>query len=167
MPFDEEEDNLEPVKKIGLKQVSSRRSIFDNTPKKPSQEDFEKQVQDNQEKMMGYKQRAADLTVQFKKIIEDKTLSKNKNIFSKELEKEILTKMVNLAVEINNDPNEQEGMGSLSWITLLFKISLRQRDKINDLEYELSLLQKKLEPSELSKIISQEIERQQKENKNG
>lgn len=165
MPFDEE-DEVQASKKIGLKKVSSQKSIFDNIPKKPTQEDFDKQVTVSQEKMMGHKQKAAELALQFKKLVEDKTLPQNKNVFAQEIEREILTKMVQLAIDINNDPNEQEGMGSLSWITLLLKTILSQRDRINKLEYTLSLLEKKMEPSALSAQILKELSALDKDKKN-
>jgi len=158
MPFDEEEESVPQKPKIGLKNVSSQKSIFDSIPKKPSQEDFDKKVKEVQEKSNGYKQRAADLAINFKKLMEDKTLLQNKNIFATELERELLSKMIQLAVEINNDPNEQEGMGSLGWITLLFKTFFAQRDKINYLEYRLFQLEKKLEPANLSSLIEKELD---------
>lgn len=166
MPFDEDEP-IESPQKVTLKKVSSQKSIFDNMPKKPTQEEFSQKVASNQEKMATYKQKASELALQFKKIIEDKTLSQNKNIFALEVEKEVLSKMVQLAVDINNDPNEQEGMGSLTWITLLFKTVLSQRDRINNLEYNLSILEKKLEPSALSLQITKQLQALDKEKKNG
>lgn len=156
MPFDEEDDTPEPSK-VGLKNVSSQKSIFDNMPKKPSQEDFEKKVHQNQEKLSSYKNRAAELSSNYFKIINDKTLKQNKNIFVQDMEKELLTKMIQLAMEINNDPAEAEGMGSLTWIAQLFKLSLIQRDKINQLEYTLSQLEKKLDTNYLLTLISKEI----------
>ena len=145
MPFNEEEDLTPKVPKIGLKNVSSQKSIFDAKPKKPSQEDFDNKVQKIQETNSGYKAKAADLALQFRKLLEDKTLLQNKNVFARELEKEILTNMAELAIEINNDPHEQEGMGSLGWVILLLKTVLSQRDRINNLEYTISLLDKKIE----------------------
>lgn len=160
MPFDEEDDDslLDKSKKIGLKNVSTQKSMFDTMPKKPSQEDFEKKVQAVHQQAAAYKHKAAELAVQFKKMVEDKTLPENRNMFSIEMEREILSKMVQLAIDINNDPNEQEGMGSLSWITLLFKTILAQRDRINHVEYKLFQLEKKLEKNNLSFLIKQELQ---------
>jgi hypothetical protein len=158
MPFDEDDDVDSSSKKIGVKNVSTQKSIFESIPKKPSQEDFDRQVQSAQQKMAGYKQKTAELAIQFKKILEDKTLPENKNIFAVELEREVLSKMIELAIEINNDPNEQEGMGSLSWITFLFKNLLSQRDRINKLEYTIFQLEKKLDPKLLSALISKELQ---------
>lgn len=143
MPYDEEKEVIQPPpRSSGLKSNLDKSSMFNSIPKKPSLEDFEKNVNNTIEKNNTYKKIAADLTVQFKKIMEDKTLPQNKNILSQEYEKEILTKMVQLAIDINNDSNESEGMGSLGWIVLLFKTCMAQKDKINLLEYRMSLIEK-------------------------
>lgn len=167
MPFDEENESPSiKSSKIGLKNVSSQKSIFENMPKKPAPEEFEKQVQQIQNRSSDYKQRAAELAIQYRKILEDKTLHQNKNVFAVELEKEVITKMVQLAIEINNDSNEQEGMGSLGWITLLLKVILSQKDKINNLEYKVSLLERKLEPAYLSAQIIKELQSIDKKKEN-
>ena len=59
--------------------------------------------------------------------------------------------MIHLAVDINNDPNEQEGMGSLTWITLLFSACLSQRDRLNKLEYLTEQLGKKIDSMQVDK----------------
>lgn len=154
MPFDDDED-LDPVKpKTSVK--SQGKSIFDNMPKKPSVEVFEKEAIEANKKLEGYQERAKELASQFKKIMDDKTLSQNKNVFSSEIEKEIISKMINLAVEINSDENEIEGMGSVGWIALLLRYLLLQRDKINQLEYFNFNLENKIkEQSEtFNKVLS-------------
>ncbi len=165
MPFDEEEEK-DVAPKIGLRNVSSQKSIFEKIPKKPTAEDFDKKVKEIQERSSGYKQRAADLAISFKKMMEDKTLVQNRSIFTNELEREILGKMIQLAVEINNDPNEQEGMGSLGWITLLFKTVLSQRDRINNLEYKIFHLEKKIDSDSFSEKIIKQLQAIDKKNVN-
>lgn len=157
MPFEDDEIDIPENQKVKLKNVSAQKSMFDNIPKKPSQDEFQEKVKKAQDTNNNYKIRGAELASKFFKILNDKTLKQNKNIFAEELEKEILTEMIQLAAEINNDPNEQEGMGSLSWITLLLKTCFMQRDKINDLEYAVFQIQKKIEDKSLSEIISKEI----------
>jgi hypothetical protein len=146
MPFDEEDNDAPSTQsqKVGLKNVSTQKSIFDSMPKKPTQEEFDKKVKTVQEKASAHKSRAAELAVNFSKLLTDKTLPQNKNPFQKELEKEVVTQMVQLGIDINNDPNEQEGMGSMTWITLLLKICLSQKDRINQLEYSVSQMEKKI-----------------------
>ena len=152
MPFDEEDDK-DFIPKIGVK--TSGKSMFENKPKPPTQQEFQNQVQKSQDAASGYKNRAADLFIQFNKAMADKTLKQNRNMLSIEYEKEMLQNMLQLAVEINRDPNEQEGMGSLTWITLLFKTCLAQRDRLNDMEYALIMLQKKIDT--LSNVIKSEV----------
>jgi hypothetical protein len=157
MPFDEEDDNNQPSiqsQKVGLKNVSPQKSIFDSMPKKPTQEDLEKNVKKIQEKASHYKIKAAELATQFNKTMADKTLPQNKNLFQKDAERDLLGQMIQLAIDINNDGREQEGMGSLSWITLLLRTCFVQRDKINNLEYAVSQLEKKMEPAVLNDLIS-------------
>lgn len=145
MSFDDDYEELPDKKnKIGLKKVSSQESIFDNIPKKPSQNDLVEKVNNMTQKGDSFKARTADLAIKFKKIMEDKTLPQNKNIFAQDHEKEILSLILSLASEVNNDPNELEGMGSLSWIAQLFKTCLMQRDRINKIEYALFQLEKKI-----------------------
>jgi len=147
MPFDEEDQDTGPSehsKKIGLKKVSDQKSIFDNAPKKPTKEEFELKVKERQDRQTGYKQKAADLAVKFRRMMEDKTLVQNRSVFAKEIERDVLSEMIQLAMDINADPSEQEGMGSLSWITLLFKTCLSQRDRLNNLEFISEDLGKKI-----------------------
>jgi hypothetical protein len=162
MPSDK--DNPVPMQgpaeytpKSALKAQPGQKSMFDNRPKPQTPQEFQQKVQASQENISNYKKRAAELFVLFQRSMADKTLAQNRNVFNAETEKEMLQNMLQLAVEINNDPNEQEGMGSLTWITLLFKTCLAQRDRINELEYGMLVLQKKLEAPALSEIINKEI----------
>lgn len=158
MPFDEEEDNDQPsahAQKIGLKQVSTQKSIFDSMPKKQTPEEFTQKIKGQQDRGSSYKIKAADLAQQFSKMMSDKTLKQNKTIFQHEIEKELVVKMINLGIEINNDPGqEKDGMGSMAWIVLLFNTCLAQRDKLNVCEYALTQVDKKIEL-----VVSKEIQR--------
>jgi len=152
MPFDEEETKPSAQsKKIGLNKVSSQKSIFETAPKKPTPKEFEQKVQQVQERASGYKLRASELAMQFNKAMTDKTLQQNKNMFQTEIELDLLRNMIKLAQEVNNDPNENEGEGSLSWITVLLKTCFNQRDRINRLEHALSIIEKHFEPLDKSK----------------
>jgi len=157
MPFDEEDEQEPNLNKKGLKKVSSQKSVFDGIPKKPTQADLDSKVKNAQDRASSYKQKAAEYSSQFKKMMSDKTLTQNRSVFTSELESEILGNMIKLAVEVNNDPHEQEGMGSLMWIVLLLKTFLMQRDRINQLEYTISQLEKNLDPTTLDAKIIKEI----------
>lgn len=131
-------------------------SMFDGKKRPPTQEEFQQKVQMSQETLAGYKKRAAELFIQFQRSMGDKTLTQNRNIFNIETEKEMLQNMLQLATEINNDPNEQEGMGSLTLITLLLKTCLAQRDRMNEMEFALLQIQKKLDPTVLADVVNKE-----------
>lgn len=136
---------------------SQGTSMFDNQRKPPTQQEFQHKVQASQEALAGYKKRAAELFVLFQRSMSDKTLAQNRNILNAETEKELLQNILQLATDINNDPNEQEGMGSMTAITLLLKTCLLQRDRINELEYAVAQLQKRSEPAVLVDLIKKEI----------
>lgn len=159
MPFEDEYDEL-PTKQqqSGLKKLSSQKSMFENVPKKPTQEEADKKAHAVHNRGSSYKIRAAELALQFNKAMSDKTLKIHKTIFSSEIEQELLTNMIGLAIEINADPMEQENMGSLSWITLLLRTCFAQRDKINYLEYAMSQIDKKIE-SAVSSGISRTLDK--------
>jgi hypothetical protein len=133
------------------------QSMFDSRRKKPTQQEFQQQVQQTQETLSGYKKRAAELFVQFQRAMADKTLPQNRNIFNQESEKELLQNMIILAAEINSDPNERESEGSLTWIVLLLKTCFAQRDKMNELEYKLVSIQKQLDPTAMTDFINKEV----------
>ena len=145
VPFGGNEEQPSPQShKIGLKKVSTQQSVLDSVPTKPTQEQFTQQVQRIQERDSSYKARAAQLVTEFNKAMSDKTLSQNKNMFQKEIEIELLRSMIRLAQEINENEKEREGEGSLSWITILLKHCFTQRDRINNLEFQLNEINKKL-----------------------
>lgn len=155
-PFDEEPK--EPREnRVKLKNVSSQKSMFDGAPKKPTPQEAQQQAQTNQEKSSAYKRRASDLSVQFARMMSDKTLPENKNIFANEAKRELMQNMVQLAKDINNDDFEAEGDGSLIWIIVLFNTCFDQRDRINKLEYTLAQMSKKVDYSVLADLISKEI----------
>jgi hypothetical protein len=145
MPFDEEDEKPSVQStKIGLKKVSTQQSIFESIPKKPSSEEFQQQVQQVQDRASSFKTKVAQLAAEFNKSMADKTLPQNKNVFQREVELDLLRNMIRVAQEVNEHPLEREGEGSLGWITILLKTCFNQRDKINNLEYQLSVIEKKL-----------------------
>ncbi|MCZ2224478.1 MAG: hypothetical protein LC122_12715 [Chitinophagales bacterium] len=136
MAFKEEYDEIDDGKKKGTFATPS------NIKSKPKLKSFEDKVKDAEETKNLYKKEASLLSLKYKKMLEDKTLVQNKNQLNLEIESDVLRQLVDLGTRINNDQNEQEGMGSMTLIILLLKCNLLLRDKINDLEYKLSLIQK-------------------------
>lgn len=134
------DDEVESPQPSGVK-LKNSDSIFANVPKKPSQAELDKSVADFNKRQNSYKERASELSLNFRKILEDKTLPDNKNIFAADLEKEIMGNLGQLAIDINTDEKEVEGMGSVGIITLLLRCLLIQRDKLNLLQFSVEKLE--------------------------
>jgi hypothetical protein len=127
-----------PDKKSSLK-ISNANSMFANQPKRPTKQDLDKSAKEIKEKDIGFKEKAAELAVNFRKMLDDKTLVDNKNQFSLEIERESINNLAQLAIDMNNDEYEQQdGMGSVGLAVLLFRCILIQRDKINKLDYAIN-----------------------------
>lgn len=119
----------------GLKQVSSKPSVFDSQPKKPRQSDFDIQIKEREANENSYKSEMRKLVLDFSSAMDNKTLAENKTVISKSFEKELMEKFITLAQKINSDENEPEGMGSLGLITVLIATCFSIRDKLNLQEY--------------------------------
>lgn len=136
MPFDDE-DNVEQKKGfIGVK--GADKSRFSNVPKKPNPNQFSEAVSQKEKQI---NQQATDffnITKNVVSLFRDKTLKQNKNTFSLSLENEIIQKFIDKCADRNDDEDaEFNGEGSLTAISLLIKLCLEQRDKINELEYKI------------------------------
>jgi|SRR5271166_666463 len=137
-------DQRQPKK--GLKINNQASSIQKPAPKTP--ENFEKQAIDAFEKGEDYKARFWDLSVRLKATFEDKTLLENKTAISKDFEKELATKLVLLASEVDDDDNQPNCEGTRSMAMLLLKYMLIQRDNMNALAYKVEKLEKNAQAKE-------------------
>ncbi len=122
-----------------VKLNNSKSRIAHNAKEKEAeQRQFEQQADAFIENQEARKDTSLALAMQFMAAIKDKTLPQNRGIIGEGIEKEMRSKLINLAVEINNDPNEENDcMGSVALINLLMKGMFYQRDKLNELEYLL------------------------------
>ena len=139
MPFDEKEPK---VRKTGLKINNAASAV--PPPKVSDAAAFEQKADAAFAKIQEYKERWWDLSGKFKSFIEDKILSINKTIISKDFESETLQKLVALASDMNEDEIQKESIGATSLCMMLMKMMLLQRDIINDLAYKLDKLEKSL-----------------------
>lgn len=146
---DDDDDKNQPRNFKGLKTDNSK-SVINSIPKKVSQEEFLNKAKSVNEKLNKYGERATDLALKFKKILEDKTISQNKGILAQEAEREVLNSLVDLGIDMNVDEHEEDGMGSIGLIVLLFRSLMIQRDKINQLDYNLFMLNKQFKTLEKS-----------------
>jgi len=135
----EDKEPEEPTKTVKLDAKKSRFAA--KTEKKVGFEEAAKRTHD---KLQGYQSQALELGRSFIKMINDKKLKCNKGPLENSFERETINKLISFAIDVNNDEHEREGMGSVGLITLMMNSILKMRDHINDLEHELSLIEKKL-----------------------
>lgn len=138
----EEDAKLQKERRGGSK-LNASKSIF--TKEIINKETFEEQADDAFEAIQDRKQKAVELVQQFWSLIKDETLASTKGPMKKSFEKEIVSKLLNFASEMNNDEKEPEGAGSVAIITLLLKTVLYLRDSNNDFKYRLSELERKIQ----------------------
>lgn len=138
---DAEDANLQKDRRGNVKLNTSKSMFTKETVKK---EVFEEQANEIFEEVQDRKQKAVELVQQFWNFIKDETLISEKGPIRKNLEKEIVSKLLNFASEMNNDPRELEGAGSVAIITLLLKAVLYLRDCNNDSRYRLTELEHKM-----------------------
>lgn len=148
MPFDDDYKDLSEGLNKGLKNVSPKKSSVQEASslKKESRSSFENKVDEQQTAEVLKREKAIKLAIKWQELIVNKTLPPNQTVYFKEVEKEILSKLVILGQELNIDETEHEGAGSLFLISLLLKTMIEYRNKINTLEYELDKLKNNSKP---------------------
>ena len=117
--------------------------------------EYEVRFEENAEKTVKYhdekSKKAVDLVSRYLKITEDKTLNRNRGSIANDVEREIRQQIIQLALDMNNDENEPDnGKGSVIVLSVVTKILLIYRDRLNDLEFEVQQLKR-----ELNKLSSQ------------
>ena len=116
--------------------------------KSKEKEDFQVQAEEFNSQLQEKKQKALELSQSFLELLKNKTLLQNKGPLEQNLEKDIIKKLTEFAIEINNDPNELEGMGSVGINVILLKSLLNFRDALNAAEYKIYLLEQQIKTSQ-------------------
>jgi hypothetical protein len=114
--------------------IGNQKSMF-NKEKEPTQNDFESAVSDYKHNHLNIMNKVSELGVKFKNFINDKTLKQNKSQAKINEEKLVIKELSDIAVLLNSDQNQPEGIGSVGISVLLMQLILLQRDKINELEH--------------------------------
>jgi hypothetical protein len=126
----------------GLKINNDHSNI--QVPNTTNEAAFDAKASAAKNKMEEHKQTVWELSGKFKAMIEDHTLPENKTIISKDLEKEVLDKLIEIATIINADQVYPDGWGSSALEMLLMKMILLQRDTLNSMAFKIDKLEKQL-----------------------
>lgn len=135
-----DDPNVEPPRKSGLR-IDSEKSKFKPTV---NRESFDERLQKHIKNEEDLKSLSVEVASAFFAAIKDRTLPENKTIQNKESEREILNNLAKIANALNNDETQPEGIGSVALIKLLLETVLYQRDLINILGYNTSVLDSKI-----------------------
>lgn len=144
LPFSKEYEEKQGPNK-GLKLTNKRSSVAKQEAEKA---EFEGLADEFMAQKQDRNKRALELSRQFLTALKDKVLPDNKGPLAKSFEKDICDNLILLALEINEDESEREGMGSIAVINLMIKALFIQRDVINALDYKVAELQKDLSRAE-------------------
>ena len=144
--FDTEmtDEEAEELRNSSLKLKPSRTRL----EQKQVRQDFQKQVMTTHKRLEGHLKSAYELGVEFTRLMADTRVPENIGPYDRSFEKEIVRKLINYAITVNTDNQEQEGMGSVSLITLLLNTMFKMRDKMNQGSYEQHLLERRVQQLE-------------------
>ena len=156
----------DPNQRIGFmptnKEVVATRSVKLKTraavqkeQEAKEREEYKERFEENADKTIKYHQdkgsKAIEVISRYLKMAEDKTLVRNRGSIANDVEREIRQQIIQLALDMNNDENEEDnGKGSVVVLSAVTKIILLYRDRLNDLEYEIQQLKRELNKSSSS-----------------
>jgi cell division protein ZapA (FtsZ GTPase activity inhibitor) len=108
-------------------------------------EQLDRAASEIHQKSQDRQQEIFELGSRFVEMMKDRTVPTQKGPVAQSVEREVLQQLINFAIEVNTDLNEpKEGMGSVSLLTLMLKVSLLMRDKHNVLEHKIHQLEQRL-----------------------
>jgi hypothetical protein len=139
-------EEAQPKEATKTVKLDSKKSRFARSSE--TKQNFEERANAANEKISDRQEQIFDLGKKFVEIMKDKTLPENKGPLQQSIEKEVLGKLIEFAIELNNDDLEQnDGMGSVGLLTLIFRSSLLLRDRYNSIEYKVEQLERQLKSS--------------------
>lgn len=158
----------QPTRKLGLqnggvgKEVVATRGVKlknkaaeQRDKEKAEREEYMRKFDEKAEKTIQHHEergnRAINAISRFIRMSEDKTLAQNRGGIAEDVEREIRQELIQLALDMNNDENEEDnGKGSVVILSVVTKIILTYRDRLNQLEYEMHQLKNALQKREPS-----------------
>jgi len=145
------DEEADAAQNSGLKLKPSRTRLV----KKDVQQNFEQRVRNTSKRLEGNLKSAYELGVEFNNLLDDMRLAENIGPYERSFEKELLRKLINYGIAVNNDEQETEGMGSISLITLVMKHMFKMRDRMNKMSYDNHKLERRILHLEKSILSSQ------------
>ena len=128
---------------VKIKNKSEEKRLND----KKEREEYKQKFSQNADRTVVHhtesSKKAVEVITRFMNLSQDKTLKINRGSIAEDVEREARQDILQLALDLNNDESEPDnGKGSVVVVSLLSKILLTYRDRINELEYELLQLKR-------------------------
>jgi hypothetical protein len=138
-----EDKQITATRGVKLKNKNAEKAEENRLAKENMKNHFS-QTADKAVEYAGEKQkRAVEVISRFFNLTKDKTLVRNRGGISSDVEQEIRQDLCRLALDLNNDESEADnGSGSVIAISILLKIILAYRDRINELEFKVENLER-------------------------
>jgi hypothetical protein len=141
--FVHEDKEVQATRGVKIKSKTSIAKEEEDRKRKEIASNFEARTDKYLEHHDNKARRSIEVSKKFIMLSEDKTLAENKSTINEEVERDIRKDFIQLGIDLNNDETEEgDGMGSIALITVLSKVILNQRDRINNLEYAVESLLK-------------------------
>lgn len=149
-----EEKEVVATRGVKLKNKAAEKVAEDKLAREEYMRKFDERADKTIKHYNDQGSRAIEIISRFLKMIEDKTLAQNRGGIANDVEREIRQDLIQLALDMNNDEAEEDnGKGSVVALSAITKVVMLYRDRLNQLEYELSLLKGDLKKKNQSSIL--------------
>jgi len=142
MPFEDDEVDLASIVKNKYQiRKTNEGSVVNKPSMQPKkQEALEKEANEFAELKASFKEDVFILNRKFASIVNDKTLPRNKSSKDIDQERELLSQLASLSVEMDNAEVEGKTAGAVGLASAALGYVLLQRNKINELNYKVESL---------------------------
>lgn len=132
-PFESDDAPVaRPAKTVKIS--NSNSSVPENIPKP---DDFRKNIDKILAQEEEQKRLALQLATIFISVIKDKKLDSAKDPVTRDKEKQSVIDLIDFARLINSDEHQEDNIGTMSLLSTMMRLMIYQRDRLNELEYEL------------------------------
>lgn len=157
MGFSEVDKEVVPTRGVKLKNKAAEKLEQERVQKEEYKKRFEEQADKTIQHYREKDTKAIDTISRFIKMAGEKTLASNKGGIAIDVEREIRQELIQLAIDLNNDENEEDnGKGSVVVLSAIIKVMLMYRDRINQLEFDIHQLKRDGNKKDLSSRATQQ-----------
>lgn len=153
MGFQNVDKEVVATRGVKLKNKAAEQAAQDKRDREEYMRKFDQRADQTVKYHVETGNNTVDVISNYMRMSEDRTLPHNRGSIGDDVEREIRQKIIQLALDLNNDENEEDnGKGSVIVLSAVTKVLLLYRDRINFLEYELEQLKFELKKKNASSV---------------